>query len=142
MSSTTIINEKQSVLLEKIEHAYQYSILILDRQKQNEQLSPDEIMQEFVHEGNAAIRAYMVSATALDELQKDETDRLRILSFYLYKKRFDEEKDKLVKIVDDVRRYLLLNELPFEPYEILEEDDDDDAYARQATKTVSTQTEN
>jgi hypothetical protein len=141
MSSTTIINEKQSVLLEKIEYAYQYSILILDRQKQNEQLLPDEIMQEFVHEGNAAIRAYMVSATALDELQKDETDRLKILSFYLYKKRFDEEKDKLVKIVDDVRRYLLLNELPFEPFEE-EEEDDNDAYAMQATKTVGTQTEN
>jgi hypothetical protein len=141
MSSTTIINEKQSVLLEKIEYAYQYSILILERQKQNEQLSPDEIMQEFVHEGNAAIRAYMVSATALDELQKDEIDRLKILSFYLYKKRFDEEKDKLVNIVDDVRRYLLLNELPFEPFEE-EEGDDDNTYARQATKTVGTPTEN
>ena len=89
-------------------------------------ISPDEIMQDFVKDGNAAIREYMLSSAAIAEKEKNETDSLRILSSKLHTQLFDTQKDEIAELVDNVRMYLLLNELPFEiPFDFANEEEED-----------------
>ena len=126
--SSAASNQTQSVLIEQIKQVYTKCTLILFGQYKINyaSMSPDEIMQEFVKDGNAAIREYMLSSAAIAEKEKNEADSLRVLSFKMRTRLFDAQKDEIAKLVDNVRMYLLLNELPFDiPNDIFDEEDDD-----------------
>ena len=127
-----IKKQKKIALLEKIKYTYQSCNYLFARHlfaRTEQQIInlntdyPDELMQEFVREGNAAIRSYNISSAAIDEEEKGETDPLRILSTRFYKQKFDALKDEIAEAVDEVRTYLLINELPFDiPIDILDEE--------------------